>query len=147
VAADASILTAEDAALGLGDRLNRWSVDLVRNIYDAVNGPAFRVMAAEAMHAEEVARVFEAEKQRLTQPLALYLQRLSADRRFRIRDPDMAAELCMHVLGGIALNQAQREKRDPRTKPEQLVAAFVDLVLNGLLAPDADRSTGEVSTG
>jgi hypothetical protein len=104
-------------------------------------------MAMEAMHDEGVARVFEAETQRLTQPLVKYLQRLSVDSRYRIRDPDVVAELYMYAVSGIALYQAQREKRGPQTKPEQLVDTLVDLILNGLVAPDAEPRTGEANPG
>ena len=147
VAADASILAVENAGSAPHDQLYRWGVDLVRNIYDAVNSPAFRVMAMEAMHDKEVGSVFEAEMLRLSRPLAVYLQHLSGEGRFRALDPDMVAELCMHALSGIAFHQTLQTKSDPRAKPEQLVALFIDLILNGLVAPDAGQSTSGANAG
>ncbi len=138
-AADLTSLAVGNAELVPQDQLYRWGVQLVRNICDATNWPAFRVMMMEGMLDEEVGTVFEAEMLRLSRPLAAYLRHLSADGRFRELDPDTVAELCTLVLSGIALRQAQRTRTHPHTKPEQLVAQFVDLIVNGLATPEPER--------
>ena len=140
VAADASILAVEDAGSAPRDQLYRWGVELVRNIYDAVDSPAFRVMAVEAMHDREVGSVFEEEVVRLTRPLAAYLQHLSAEGRFRALDPDIVAVLCIHALSGIAFRQTMQAVSEPQAKPEQFVAVFIDLLLHGLTTPEVDGS-------
>jgi AcrR family transcriptional regulator len=142
VTADASILTSDEDGADPRDRLYRWSMDLTRRLNAAANLPAFRVMLMEGMHDEEVGSVFKAEVERMKAPVAAYVSRMIALGRFRHVDPDFVAEIMIHIL---TRSGPQPVKREHEAAPEQFVAAFIDLVLNGLLMPDA-AATGTAST-
>jgi AcrR family transcriptional regulator len=137
----ASILEAEEARVAPLEQLRRWSVDLFRRMDAAANAPAFRVMAMEGMHDEELGCVFSADMERVKQPLICYLRRLSEQGRVRAIDPEVVAEIFMNTISSIALHHTKGAQRFPQA-PVQMIATFVDLMLHGMAVPGAGADAG-----
>ena len=69
-----------------------------------------------------------------------YVSRLMALGRFRRLEPDAVAEIIIQFLAQSVLRWWQYGKLECEAPPDQFIAVFIDVILNGLLESDADKT-------
>jgi AcrR family transcriptional regulator len=124
--------------------LTRLTLALIDRLETSDELPVFQLLMSEALRDPDATAVARTARRQLMDTLAAYLRTQQARGRLRPLDPELAAQF---VLGSLVQCVLRRTiSGDPallRYTPEQIAAAFVEMVLGGLQSAPVDRAARE----
>jgi AcrR family transcriptional regulator len=124
--------------------LTRLTLAMIDRLETSDELPVFQLLMSEALRDPDATAVARTARRQLMDTLAAYLRTQQARGRLRPLDPELAAQFVLGSLVQCVLRRTiSGDSALLRYTPEQIAAAFVEMVLGGLQSAPADGTAGE----
>ena len=124
--------------------LTRLTLAMIDRLETSDELPVFQLLMSEALRDPDATAVARTARRQLMDTLAAYLRTQQARGRLRPLDPELAAQFVLGSLVQCVLRRTiSGDSALLRYTPEQIAAAFVEMVLGGLQGAPADGAARE----
>jgi AcrR family transcriptional regulator len=124
--------------------LTRLTLAMIDRLETSDELPVFQLLMSEALRDPDATAVARTARRQLMNTLAAYLRTQQARGRLRPLDPELAAQFVLGSLVQCVLRRTiSGDSALLRYTPEQIAAAFVEMVLGGLQGAPADGAARE----
>ena len=124
--------------------LTRLTLAMIDRLETSDELPVFQLLMSEALRDPDATAVARTARRQLMDAMAAYLRAQQVRGRLRPLDPELAAQFVLGSLVQCVLRRTiSGDSALLRYTPEQIAAAFVEMVLGGLQGAPADGAARE----